>query len=581
MKAISFITTSEYTIEAILWAILIGIFAGLTIWNVTDTVNRYQRRETLTRVEAKNMREANYHNPVLCVDYGNNSVSLVTRTERERFLFELNQSSNYLNFLISGSVQFDSAAKNISVRHCEDVDCYISMVESYKKFVSVDKKLSTLVEIAALAVSYLTAMENSLSESIEDLGLSTQIKTIENSTLTYSVLDRLLLENRGKMDQLSYVVGSILCHKMTVLTGYHIDSRFNSRRSFRLESPCTIENQVWLGLTPFEKYNSYLCVNVTLAEMFSFKLAEGKRAHIYLNSTAIYQADDSDIYSREGFFQSYVDFAGERLKNIASLNVLTLLANMTTNAKVEMIGHYKNFHHPDNPKCTKAFAYGDCSGYCIFRNTYRHCECWPSSWNRLIRWENQTKISTCSLETYVAEKKFTPCAQLIASRAEEISQCQQARCKPRCDYTLLHFETSVEPNADGVTFARISPRGFIYHEVEEFLSMDLRAFFSALGGSLSLYIGASFIAIIHVVTYILRNAYQYLYACFILNRLKTKQTAKVAVTIWRSNTQQDETKPPKAIDKQKIVEFVELLKTEECRKELMLLLRDFNTDIQL
>jgi len=64
-------------------------------------------------------------------------------------------------------------------------------------------------------------------------------------------------------------------------------------------------------------------------------------------------------------------------------------------------------------------------------------------------------------------------------------------------------------NASTVIGIRLTK--FVYQKVDEYLTMDALTLIASLGGNLSLYLGASFLALIHIIVFFLKLPFEVTY----------------------------------------------------------------------
>lgn len=553
IEALHYITDAGYKVETVLWTVLVAACIGLTLRNVSETVGKFCQRGTKTVIDVAYRKQVKLPSPTICVAFDD---STILPTVAELQLFN-NITDSFLTYLANASHKFNEAAKWEPDRWeivlgTRSVDTYYyqfllrnqnlnqnqNTSEGYVNKVNQDPTLFTLTDMANYFLGGITFYENSatayknmLFANFSDF----RFKSLDAVGLNYGgdlandsikIFRKLASETNRTTAELRRLVGSIICHQLSIVTGtfiYDRDSYRNGNVTF--DSPCKLENQLWLGPSPLDDYFiNYFCVK-TSDDLFNFNSTSRKDVHLYLNTSS-----ESVI----------LDFSGEHIYNGFSRNAMRLETG-STRSEMTLTGEYENLYDPYNPQCDEKFGYADCTGNCIGNLLMKYCNCWPSSWIHLLP---EAGIPVCSIWTFVNETTTEMCSNyfLSSSMGDEISECQDL-CKPICSYSLLSFVNKFEKLGkfevkDNTRFISFTVKNFLSQRTVESLEMDTKDFIAALGGSLSVFMGVSLIATVHAVSYVIGSIFRCIRAELLLKQIATRamaQTTLTTVNAWRSN----------------------------------------------
>jgi len=109
------------------------------------------------------------------------------------------------------------------------------------------------------------------------------------------------------------------------------------------------------------------------------------------------------------------------------------------------------------------------------------------------------------------------CASALRASAKETNESCSFLCYKNCETVL--FSSTISPDesyasaTNASTMIRLRCLKFVYQNVLEYKTMEEMQLITSLGGNLSLYLGASFLALIHICVFFVKLPFELVANC--------------------------------------------------------------------
>lgn len=365
------------------------------------------------------------------------------------------------------------------------VELKIASIEEFQEDIEIDTIEDFLAIYNNMSLGDLSRLslliQSTLKAIVDVVKLENAVTTNETvvANQSKSILTDQLIKSDLNLSQLIKVVGSIVCNQMKIFT--------STTSQPNRTNPCVPENILWLGPTPFDVSRNHLCLNLSHPNWLQFDFAVTK------TSTLEMAIADPNV-------SVTLDFNNNRLFSRETQNVLQIPVGNWTRVGLSIDGHYKNIYK--RYVCARTTPFTDCYGYCLADYLLNLCNCWPVSWMGLPRTRaHQIKAEECD---YGSRNGTTSaCYLALANKTAALSTCQLT-CTEKCEFDIIGLKQKNVAVQDS-TVVSLFDQSHILLTFEEFLAISDKQFISYLGGSLSIYIGASFIALLHAIVFILKK----------------------------------------------------------------------------
>lgn len=248
----------------------------------------------------------------------------------------------------------------------------------------------------------------------------------------------------------------------------------------------------WFGPSPLENF-SILCVK--FEDPINFKT---RVTHMRSSFDFSKFFGDENLNFRVGlpmlFFEPDLMFSPD-LENAIGNKV-----GQTIEASGRRLGRYKMISSSHAP-CSKENSQINCRLKCAAERIFSQCGCWPLF--SVFFLSNQADKNICQNLNQVNSCK---------SRLPSSEDVCIHKCFPPCDRQIYSFSYDNIPSGSNITQYLLSIESFIYPTLEEIRAVNARQLMAQLGGNLSLWLGASFIVLLHIVIYLLKLPYMYFHS---------------------------------------------------------------------
>jgi len=210
--------------------------------------------------------------------------------------------------------------------------------------------------------------------------------------------------------------------------------------------------------------------------------------------TLTYQINSMNLLPSRGF----VMFGSEPCLNTFSSNFIEITPNSFNTFYFRLDQTYK-LQTRDQNTCQLDGHKFDCVAKCFIDTIWQQCQCKPL----LAAFYSLTE--KCDRHFCAFNTSSDSC---MTNKPINMSMCEE-RCKQMCLNTFISFSLRDAPIADNITSMRLRTDSFIYPIFSETWQIQPKQFLAQLGGNLSFWIGASFLALLHIVVSLVRVPFSY------------------------------------------------------------------------
>ncbi len=308
---------------------------------------------------------------------------------------------------------------------------------------------------------------------------------------------RFLSEKSVNYKLLIKQIGTLICRQLnTKLFSYHNDDILGVTK-LSIEFSCTVDNHFLFGETVLPSV-CLLCINAKGSGMFHFTSTHTHSGLIY---------SPKHLYF-DGYEPKYPIVLLDFDKSFGARNMdYTLSSTQTMNARSRSLisGLYKSDSLKRKP-CGMDISFRECEIHCKGEMIRNRCKCAPVSYSHNIHL-NESVCGSYATDTSSVDSLKVPfvtegnCDNLTLYGLGDV--CAQ-NCHESCETLLfVHTVTTLPTNQNQLGYRYLAIESlmtFQFPEIIEFLSMGRKDLITSLGGNLSLWLGASFLALIHIVS---------------------------------------------------------------------------------
>lgn len=521
IRGFSFIKISNSWVERFFWIFLVVSFTGLTVRGVVDSIKRYSEEPTTSRTTIRKNSSIFFPNPIVCLQLDFNSI---------KFKINLADTAGIDKLLASYRHQ------NITNIFSEQLRSYESSKTALKsKFTNSSQMLATLNSYDS---SMANKSDNFLSlvyaicmvlMNIQRLGTSYQLrgvvvdphrnnwglidpetKLVMNSTsLSLFRISQFLTKQGADYLLLIKQIAVIFCNQLNVKLFRAESQPLFPESDLTVEFPCSTENIVGFGENQLQAGVSMLFLIINKSEIFHWKKTDTKAGLAF--KTKNFYADDYDVNGLFVLLDFNECFGGKNMEYLlSSVQGLSVTATSVIN------GFYKSVSLKRRP-CDKSTSFVQCFQSCIDSQIQKRCKCRPVS-------------------AVVVDKKFTSepvCGTYVNDSYEGVDlnvpyltegDCANLtlygmgpdcfiNCPERCNALIMshqvnyfQWNSSLDFGYNTILIEKILT--FTFPEVEERFAMDFTDLITRLGGNLSLWLNASFLALIHIFIFFMKIPFE-------------------------------------------------------------------------
>lgn len=509
IRAFSFIKASRLETERIFWICLVIVFIGLTMNDVRNSVVKYLGEPTVSHLTISKNNSIFFKDPTICfvmdLNFVKFKIDLTNITIVDRILqkFEsknitklfdeyinMNYQSNPVQMDLKNETSFQTKMKLLNTT-MTDSD-FLSFL--YATTMVMDNIVTAETSVGAL---------NDSNRNNWGLRDPTTNFIISSTSFSLFKINQFLMKKSPDYKLLIKQVSALLCAQLNA-------KFFQAFRTFLVvETPCIPANAYYFGIYPLSP-SRLLCMQVLGSQNFIFRYSENPAGAIF---------DVRNFYS-EGYPSDLVfilDFAGSfGARNRAYSLKTNLAASISTTTTINGLYLSKSLNRRP---CLIDSPYGNCYVNCRAFKIQKLCKCDPLSTFRL-QTSHQPICGTVSLFDVKNQWRIPRITEMACSNLSifglDDSDCDVI-CPESCETLLLSHR--IDPSQNESVFVdynfimiqEIST--FTFPLVVETLSMELRDLITSLGANLSIWLGASFLALIHIIVFFVKIPFEYYLLC--------------------------------------------------------------------
>lgn len=443
--------------EKLMWYCIIVIAAGLTGWDVHDSLKYFLSNPTSTRLSIMNNASIAFE-PTLCVPFS-------THFEN------VNEMSNE-----SVSKLLTDTWPQLSAR-INSTEIIIS-TDSLMKVLSLSLAVVNSNSRAQYLGSFRSAKYNyNYSWAFVRLQpRATNNWILEGYNQVKSAADW-FRRNNVKMEDLMRISGALLCRFSLIFFEFSSDSVGQNHT-------CLINEISWVGLQPLYPFADFFCL--PFPSRYFIYNASSDVTTLTVQLPPSFQPQAPPVIT--------MDLSGDPVISLRTKNILRISMNSHLTVQIQISAKYKQINHLDN-SCTRNNAQPVCLISCIQEYIEKWCHCSPVPKLKKV----QSGQPECHVESFARSKSenSTNCRQLQTNF--QITELCFPKSVKQCEYYVVFFTylPMLPTNLPNTSSVHFFVDTFDYAVSEEFYLVSFKQFLSSLGGNLSLYLGASFLAIFH------------------------------------------------------------------------------------
>lgn len=435
--------------EKCMWYCIIVVTACLTCWDVHDTFKYFFSLPISTRTLVSENVTISFERPTVCVPFENDFRKVGDMNE---------QSISQLLSDIWPKVYFQNHS--------------IETNKPLEKFLS----LSLAVLSSNSRAQYFGAALNKLSYNYT-WGFLNFNAMMEGHNQAKAAANWFQSQNI-KMKTLIQIVGVLLCQE------YQISLR-------RMSSPtsnfsCATSDFSWVGMQPMYPLFNFACLYVP-SELFTFQSA----ADVTVFTAQIPQSNNFSVMS--------LDLSGQIMMSYRCRAALWISSGASLSVQIQISSAYKH-RNTANQRCvSRKETIPICMFACMQDYIAKMCNCMPFGYFSAERLEN---LPDCTVEISKFSKSPNSSECLLVQKEFSLAKLCGDKCPRECEYTVLSFAYIPFISSSSTinkTVANLFVDPYVYPIIEEFFLISPKQFLGSLGGNLSLYLGASFVAIYHAL----------------------------------------------------------------------------------
>lgn len=451
----------------VIWILIMALCVSLTIWDISSTVIYYSSNPTGTKTTIFANQTLDFDQPTLCIPFTNHFANSGVD----------NLSAPQVTGLLKANL--DEILKLFETRTYRFLD------ETFKT-----KLLSLMIAV----VSSITREQYELQSDRQsfdygwgfakvisfDNGSSSVIN--EGSELISAAHDFFELQNIN-ISTLINTAAYLACKEFKVTLEKKL-----FEKEFSIKEICDISLITWLGMSHADDLP---------AENFCMRMP---KSSFYFTSTSDYiqltfhHPQQFFHFAKQNSNYGTIDFMSHPVLLPNSYNLHWFPFGYLSDCRFNIAARYKINQALSNQPCSNDVMKSMCFMKCRDEFVRNWCNCTTI----LLGWNNNS-FPDCTVNHF---KDAPAMCKTIRTKRNPDKKCTE-KCVIKCDYFLVNFVVdqlipSQEPNK---TELSLWVNTFRYPMFEEVSLVGPKQFFAALGGNLSLYLGASFVVLLHAVMF--------------------------------------------------------------------------------
>lgn len=452
IRGFSFFKNSHSRWEKCFWSILILAFLSITAYDVVSTTEKFLSDSSITNVMIERNSTFDLDDATLCIEL------------------------NPLLFDYGTKISFDNQLSAWELLSLGFSDSIITTNESLTLWILLISQISnsdaTLESLPTKSAS--TGKNSSLTE--------------ESAKLIFKLLEFLRTSNISVVHMIRNVGKRIV--------------DFISLKVKKLDKECDDQLRVtWLGNSPADASDIILfCVRIK-ERCFHFKSINDKTT-IVLNSSVLYKPD---TFPNENL-DMILEFSAVNVFDQESGNFIFAPQFTRQVVWAQIVGLYRRRSTKLSP-CQQSGDWRICALKCKYKSLMNLADCSSFHWLMFASQNSSASFCLGVLAKAFKTPKFDLMTKQIntAYKLAEQNYMDPHTCTDDCEATLMSFRSQAATTTQLHTELSITVDSYSFPSFKEYPAMDFKGYISALGGNLNFYVGASFMALIHVVVYAVRS----------------------------------------------------------------------------
>lgn len=498
IRGFSFIRASRSFSEKVLWIFIILAFISLTVRDIYRSIDIYLSQPTSSRFTFISNLSITLDQPIICAR---------TDFTALNFGFDEKNITELSNFLTS-------------YQYVTDTESFISnyLASSTLSNESAD----SFIYLLTIMLTDIVRLEQFVLDpnKILKLGFYRTGKStaIEGSELAAIQIYSFFLKRSTNYSRLLQLACSFLCRKLNVKATRYKINFVNGSLEQLIETPCKPENCMWLGL-----YNRTQMHLVCLKAMGNKTFTVSKPFDSIFITLSPYDilrnsGVDSSVWASQGILGFGSSF-GHR-----NLDELLIPYGEQTSILIQILGDYRTVS--TKKKACGSISYFDCVIGCQSELIEKYCNCSPIS--SLPLKSIPRTYSDCGEKSNLKSDLTIDLLRCQGSIPQfESEMCLNELCPESC--TNLLFSYSFGPFKQNQyvnqTVLQLAVTKFSYPQIIEYFTTSFEDLIVRFAGNLSLWLGASFIALIHACVFLLKIPWEI--RDFTIERKPDKMVSKV------------------------------------------------------
>lgn len=501
IRGFAFIKQSQCRCERSLWITIVIIFTVMTIYDVTNTIATFVAQPTSSTFRILKNGTITLQDPTVCLELDVPSLSLSlnisNKIEVAKFLNSYVQVDDIVEFLRKSNPYDEQLIK-------PTIDDFVYKSSSAYDTSTKNSSLMTLISLTTMMLTNMIRADQAISNRLGPETLKWGLlnsSTPESSRNSIAMVNRFYTEKNVSFYSLMKTICSLLCRQMNFKVFVHRSAVEDS--TAYIHYPCSEEECFWLGMFGPAQIN-VLCVIASDRKAFEFSRPMDSNT-ISFDATPAYK-----LPFHVHFF--LIDFKGNFGNK--NLDLLLLSYGKQKSVMVQIDGYFKALNLARNPCGHETFF--SCSTKCKNDFTSKWCGCTPLSDFNLRKASRESAI--CGAERdknpndlYIYNSSNPDCRNM--SLRGITAQFCNSKCPEDCETQLISysFQESLTSFAiwQNLTYLQMGVRKYAFPYVVEYETLGLKELVARFGGNLSLYLGASFIALIHIMLFLAKVPLEY------------------------------------------------------------------------
>lgn len=460
LKVFGFARNSEAIWERLFWVSLMLIGAYFTCSDIIATVTFFASFPTGTKMTQINNDTLDLGEPTLCVGVELNAENF-SHFDLDQMMVSIKSADN-----LTGYIQRNTSALNVDQTNLL-VRLVFATIEAEEHVIGPSKTHNGTSAHVLPYFKYPNPLLPKLAKLIANLNVS-----IRNLTT---------------------LLGAHLCHRIKLQIHFQEYAEDNYVNVIK-DQICIPETIVWLGVTPQNSETTQLCLKVP--NRF-FKLKNNQ--DIVTISWWREMIEDSLEFSEFGS----LGFNEDEVHLHSSENIMYIPFFYGITVGISLTGQYSKINRSTTP-CSSQLK-SRCLMGCRYSFIRRNCGCVA-----VFDDSNGSNLSRCGTFNFDNEaSEFVAgfnlsnrlCLQ-IKVKYQPNPDCE-SRCFSPCNYKVFsYYYLQGKPvTRRGDTRVVLFADRFSFHEIKEISLMNYRQLLGLIGGTLSFYLGASFVVLIHICVF--------------------------------------------------------------------------------